>query len=107
MDAGLTQATLADRLDLSQQTVQKYERGGVDFSIERLRDIAKALSCDESKLTAKQKSKDFQKGTPRSRPLTDFEHSFLNELSKIKDLSRKRLALQMVRVIAEAQQQQQ
>lgn len=45
-NAGITQEVLADRIDLSYQQVQKYERGQNRVSISRLFDIAKAVGID-------------------------------------------------------------
>jgi len=100
---GLTQGILADRMGLTQQMAQKWERGSVSFTLERLGDIAKALGCKPADLLAPESSRSRAKREPeRARPLTNQEKDLLAEFAKIKELSRKRLALQVLRVFAAA-----
>jgi transcriptional regulator with XRE-family HTH domain len=98
VDAGLTQAILSERLDVSQQMIQKYEHGHVAISLDRLRQIAKVLGCDTSTLLAEAKDQPRAKRLPeRARPLTDMEKALLAEFGKLHELSRKRLAIQVLR----------
>jgi transcriptional regulator with XRE-family HTH domain len=42
--AGMTQMELAERMDISYQQVQKYEKGTSKFSVPRLRQVAEIFS---------------------------------------------------------------
>lgn len=48
MQRGLTQAELAEKLNVSFQQIQKYERGRTSISLMRLQAIARALSVPTS-----------------------------------------------------------
>ena len=100
VDAGLTQAVLSERLDVTQQMIQKYEKGYVAISLDRLRQIAKILGCDTSTLLAESKDQARTKLPERARPLTDMEKTLLVEFAKLNELSRKRLAIQVLRAFA-------
>ena len=103
VDAGMTQAVLSERLDVTQQMIQKYEHGHVAISLDRLRQIAKALGSETSTLLAEANDQPRTKRLPeRARPLTDMEKTLLAEFAKLSDLSRKRLAIQVLRAFASA-----
>jgi len=101
VDAGLTQAALSERLDVTQQMIQRYEKGTVAISLDRLRQIAKVLRSDTSSLLTEAKDQPRTKRLPeRARPLTDMEKTLLVEFAKLNELSRKRLAIQVLRAFA-------
>lgn len=52
IENGLTQACLADRLDLSQNSISQYEKGTRHPPISRLAPIAKALGVPVSALVS-------------------------------------------------------
>ena len=45
VDAGLTQAALAERLDVELRTVQKFEAGEINVPLATLHRIRRALRC--------------------------------------------------------------
>ena len=98
--AGMTQAQLADALDVSQQMVPRYEKGSVSLSTEKLEMIASVLKADFTMpIGASRKSK-ARSIEERGRVLSGIEIDLLHEFGKIKTLTRKRLSLQVVRAIA-------
>jgi transcriptional regulator with XRE-family HTH domain len=99
---GLTQARLADSLDVSQQQVQKWERGTVSFSTARLESVAKALGCDLSELLISSEPVDATAEQPqRARPLSAMECELLDAFGQVTELAKKRLVLQMTRALAQ------
>lgn len=54
---GLTQAELAEKIDVEQETISRFERGATLPPLGRLADIADALSCSLEDL--------FRTGSPR------------------------------------------
>lgn len=102
VESGQTQKQLSERLDVTQQMVQKYEKGTASITLDRLKEIAKALGCEASELMEAPDSPPNKRKPERARPLTGQEKELLAEFAKIKDLSRKRLALHVLRVFAMA-----
>jgi len=99
--ANLTQAKLADKLDVTQQQVQKWERGSVSFSTSRLDTLAEAFSCDVTELlnpiSADQASTQLPEN--RARPLSAMECRLLDAFAQITELSRKRLVLKLAQAL--------
>jgi transcriptional regulator with XRE-family HTH domain len=102
IESGQTQRQLSERLDVTQQMVQKYEKGTASITLDRLKEIAKALGCEVPVLMEAPESPARRKEPERTRPLTGQEKELLAEFAKIKELSRKRLALHVLRVFAKA-----
>lgn len=44
--AGLTQAQLAERLNLSLDAISRLERGNIGLTVERLMELAEILNCE-------------------------------------------------------------
>lgn len=105
IQSGQTQRQLSERLDVTQQMVQKYEKGTASITLDRFNEIAKALGCELSVLLEAPASPRGRQEPERSRPLTEQEKELLAEFAKIKELSRKRLALQVLRLFAMATQE--
>lgn len=103
--AGKPQRELADLLGVSPQTILLYERGAIGVSINRLGMIAAALGVDANRLMDTDNRDAFRMRKPtasdRARPYTSQEKSLIEAFSKIPDLPRKRLALQVVRSLAD------
>lgn len=100
--ANLTQSQLAERVALTPQMIQKYEKGLASITLERMSQIATAagLNGGAEALLSSQEAKRNKKTEPeRSRPLSDMELSLLKEFANIRELSRKRLALQIVKAL--------
>lgn len=97
---GLTQAGLADKLDVTQQQVQKWERGTVSFSTSRLESLARALETDLAELL---KPEQLQAGalhqSRRARPLSAMEDELLEAFAAVTELSKKRLVLQLTKAL--------
>jgi transcriptional regulator with XRE-family HTH domain len=50
LQAGMTQATLADQVGVSFQQIQKYEKGVNKLTVRRLREISEVLQLDPREL---------------------------------------------------------
>jgi len=100
--AGLTQRMLADILDITPQMVQKYEHGRAAPSTDRLQQIATAVKVGDVTDLLKLQTGRSKRQAERARPLTDLEIDLLAEFARIPELRRKRLAIQVLRVFAEA-----
>lgn len=46
LEKGLSREQVARKIDVTQQCIEKYEKGQVDISVKRLTQIAKALGVD-------------------------------------------------------------
>jgi len=94
---GLSQGTLADKLGVSFQQVQKYEKGTNRMGASRLSDIAKVLGVDIADLFQ-------EEGTPASR--IEVSRAILSRartLESIADPALKAAILDMIRVAARAE----
>jgi transcriptional regulator with XRE-family HTH domain len=99
---GLTQTRLADSLDVTQQQVQKWERGTVSFSTSRLESLAKIFGCDLSELLVPSEPVNMSATQPqRARPLSAMECELLDAFGQVTELAKKRLVLQMTRAVAQ------
>lgn len=99
--ANLTQAKLADKLDVTQQQVQKWERGSVSFSTSRLDTLAEAFSCNVTELLNPISTDQASTQLPvkRARPLSAMECRLLDAFAKITELSKKRLVLKLTEAL--------
>jgi transcriptional regulator with XRE-family HTH domain len=102
LETGWTQRQLSERLDVTQQMVQKYEKGTASITLDRLKEIAGALGCEVSMLLESPDPPPDRRLPERTRPLTGQEKELLAEFAKIKELSRRRLVLHVLRVFAMA-----
>lgn len=74
---GLTQAELAEKIDVEQETISRFERGATLPPLGRLADIADALSCPLEDL--------FRTGSPRPE---DKAQAIAKSLSQLSDVDR-------------------
>ncbi len=95
---GMTQEDLAERLDVSQQSMSRLERGVMAPKFERLSHIAGVLQCSVAELFMEDRE---------SRNCNDFEDRLakaLQELSKEDRDCMLRLALALAKVLKGSQQ---
>ena len=84
---GLSQLELAERIGISFQQIQKYEKGATKISVVRLYQISEALGVDIL---------DFFKGLEKGVKLSDVSFSYShngNNLNKLKPLDKEEIVL--------------
>ena len=81
---GLTQAALAEKLGIGQQSLSRIEQGRMAPKFERLRDIADALECGVADLFRKAdvgRTRQTDSFTACLSPLTEEKRAFVMEQS--------------------------
>lgn len=97
-EKGLSQMQLAEKLDLSYQQIQKYEKGISNLSVERLKQIAKVLKVSINTFFPSEKMLVSDKGevygiTPEEKELLEF-------FRKIKDNDIKKALIELIKKIS-------
>ena len=99
---GMSQTALAERLDLTFQQVQKYEKGANRISASKLFEIADVLKVDLVSLFQDTASGDEAVvGTHRLPTRTDFQ--IVNKLALLTDERLKRQILDLISTLTEIQ----
>lgn len=98
---GLSQAALAERVDIAQQAVYKIEHGISTPGLRRLEAIAKALDLSLADLTNESKSAPTRTITVQS--LVGIESEMLSAFRKLPSIRSKRALLQVARLMCSAQ----
>jgi len=98
-EKGLSQMELAERVDLSYQQIQKYEKGISNLSVSRLADIAKALGVPISAFFPSEKMivSDEEKAY---RTMTNEESILLEFFRKIKDKEVKKAIIEFIKILS-------
>ncbi len=96
---GITQMELAERVGLSYQQIQKYEKGRSSISLSRLRQIAHALDVPISEFF----EKDDYVAEPTSsyQGLSEEERRLLKFWQRLKGKKIKKLILQLIKEFAD------
>lgn len=99
--AGLSQMKLAERVGISYQQIQKYEKGTSGISIARLSQIAEALNTPLGSFIANDEKTMVSESISRYGAVRDDEIEFLRLFRKIKSKELKNALLIMIKSIAE------
>lgn len=104
---GMSQSALAERIGITFQQVQKYERGANRISFSALVGISRALKCSISELIEGIEGEPAT-ATPPMRSLGDVmkesnAFDILEAFSKIKSPKLRRTTLQLVRTLADSE----
>jgi transcriptional regulator with XRE-family HTH domain len=110
MERGLSQSELAERISVTYQQVQKYERGESHFPVARLIHLAEALSVDVQALvgrgwTAVGEPHEQIGQHPPSPVLSDDEARVLRQYRSLRDPRLRRDLRHFLRLIVDAQNQ--
>jgi len=101
---GITQMQLAEKIGVTYQQIQKYEKGRSNISIKRLYEIAKAMDVpptfflEKIPIVGEEKAK-YRTGEKPSFFLDKNEISVLKLFRKIKDENIKKGIIQLLRAI--------
>lgn len=98
--AGLSQMELAERVGISYQQIQKYEKGISGISIARLSQIAEALNTTLGSFIADDEKTMVSESISRYGAARDDESEFLSLFRKIKSKKLKDGLLVMIKSIA-------
>ncbi|MBI4823757.1 MAG: helix-turn-helix transcriptional regulator [Nitrospirae bacterium] len=90
--SGMTQMGLADKLSLTYQQVQKYERGRSELTIRRLRQVADALHVPIS-IFIRENNKSI------IEEMADDEIEILTTFRRLKDKRQRHMAVRMLKVM--------
>lgn len=99
--AGLSQMELAERVGISYQQIQKYEKGVSEISVARLSQIADALNTPLGSFIANDEKTMVSESISRYGAVRDDEIEFLRLFRKIKNTKLKNGLLVMIKSIAE------
>ena len=99
--AGLSQMELAERVGISYQQIQKYEKGISEISIARLSQIADALNTRLGSFIADDEKTMVSESISRYGAVRDDEIEFLRLFRKIKSKKLKSGLLVIIKSIAE------
>src|SRR4030066_610651 len=99
--AGLSQMKLAERVGISYQQIQKYEKGISEISIARLSQIADALNAPLGSFIANDEKTMVSESLSRYGAVRNDEIEFLRLFRKIKNTKLKNGLLVMIKSIAE------
>jgi len=100
-EIGISQSELGDRLGVSFQQIQKYEKGVNRVSVARLSEIATALDCDISLFTGA------AKGDAKLTPHMEFAaskdgHDIIAAMMRVCNPELRRSVIALARTLAEA-----
>lgn len=90
----MTQMELAEKMGISYQQVQKYEKGTSELTIKRLLQVADALSVPISTFIEEERDKTFH-----MEEMTDDEIKILTVYRRLKDKKKKHMAIKMLKLI--------
>ncbi|MBU4320720.1 MAG: helix-turn-helix transcriptional regulator [Thermodesulfovibrionales bacterium] len=99
--AGLSQMELAERVGISYQQIQKYEKGISEISIARLSQIADALNTPLGSFIAEDEKTMVSESISKYGAVRDDEIELLRLFRKIKSKKLKNGLLVMIKSIAE------
>lgn len=99
---GLSQMELADMIGVSYQQVQKYEKGDNRISVDRLKEIAKALDIPINEFFSSD-SRWVSETTSIYGQIKPDEELLLHLFRSIKDKKLKRTIIELIRAIAKQQ----
>ena len=99
--AGLSQMGLAERVGISYQQIQKYEKGVSEISVSRLSQIAHALNIPLSRFVLDEERMMVSESVSPYGTLSDNEIELLNLFRRIKDKKLKDGFLIAIKSIAE------
>ena len=99
--AGLSQMGLAERVGISYQQIQKYEKGVSEISVSRLSQIAHALNIPLSRFVLDEERMMVSESVSPYGTLSDNEIELLNLFRRIKDKKLKDGFLIAIKGIAE------
>lgn len=88
---GMTQAELAERLDLSLDAVSRLERGNIGLSVVRLFELAEIFSCETIDLLAE--------GSHRPRDMSKKIEQLLDQVGSVERLKLLSILEQMVEML--------
>lgn len=107
---GVTQMELADRIGVSYQQVQKYEKEKSQISIDRLYLVARALDTplraflpDDDRRPLSERTPEQASPKPLGPHLTREERLLLRQFANIKSLALRKTVLRLVENIVEQQ----
>jgi transcriptional regulator with XRE-family HTH domain len=99
---GISQMELAEMINVSYQQIQKYEKGISNISVERLKQIAKALNVPASSFfSAEREAVSEHPGS--CGKMTDEEQLVVRLFREIKNKQLRRTITDILRVLAEYQ----
>ena len=99
--AGLSQMKLAERVGVSYQQIQKYERGGSEISVSRLSQIAEALNIPLSRFIPHDEDMKVSESVNLYGSLSEDEIELLKLFRKIKNKRLKDGLLMAIKGIGE------
>jgi len=99
--AGLSQMKLAERVGVSYQQIQKYEKGGSEISVSRLSQIAEALSIPLSRFIPHDEDMKVSESVSLYGSLSEDEIELLKLFRKIKNKRLKDGLLMAIKGIGE------
>lgn len=99
--AGLSQMELAERVGISYQQIQKYEKGVSEISVSRLSQIAQALNIPLSRFVPDEERMMVSEAVSPYGTLSDNEIELLSLFRRIKDKKLKDGFLIAIKSIAE------
>ena len=100
--AGLSQMKLAERVGISYQQIQKYEKGVSEISVSRLSQIAHALNIPLSRFVLDEEKMMVSESVSPYGTLSDNEIELLSLFRRIKDKKLKDGFLIAIKSIAES-----
>ena len=100
--AGLSQMKLAERVGISYQQIQKYEKGVSEISVSRLSQIAHALNIPLSRFVLDEEKMMVSEAVSPYGTLSDNEIELLSLFRRIKDKKLKDGFLIAIKSIAES-----
>ena len=100
--AGLSQMKLAERVGISYQQIQKYEKGVSEISVSRLSQIAHALNIPLSRFVPDEEKMMVSEAVSPYGTLSDNEIELLSLFRRIKDKKLKDGFLIAIKSIAES-----
>lgn len=96
---GISQMELAEKINVSYQQIQKYEKGVSSISVDRLKQIARALNVPTSSFFMNDRDVVAETPAPYGK-MTDDEQQLLQMFREIRDKRLKRALLEFLRSIA-------
>jgi transcriptional regulator with XRE-family HTH domain len=112
MQLGMTQSQLAEKINVSYQQIQKYEKGASQISLRRYIEIAKALETAPHVLLEKliahkisEPDADYTSDKTQQIKVTPEEKKLINCFRNIKDKAVKENMMKLLKSVAEADSQ--
>jgi transcriptional regulator with XRE-family HTH domain len=112
MQLGMTQSQLAEKINVSYQQIQKYEKGESQISLRRYIEIAKALETAPHVLLEKlishkisEPDTDYTSDKTQQIKVTPEEKKFMSYFRNVKDKAVKENIIKLLKSLAESNSQ--